>query len=72
MTDKKVFRVFITERYCYVVDTEANTATEAMAKIRQRLADPNDDIAPIENPEAYTGYQVHHAVEIDRGDADLD
>lgn len=72
MADKKVFRVFITERYGFYVDTEAESAREAKVKIEQRLDDHNDHIQPIENPDAYTGYQVDHAVQIYREDADLE
>jgi hypothetical protein len=72
MKDKKVYRVFITERYGFYVDIEANNPREAEARIHQRLDDANDYVQPIENPDAYTGYQVDHAVQIYREDANLE
>lgn len=72
MSDKKVFRVLIGEQQSFYVDTEAASADEAMANIRARLRDPNDDIQPIEDCSRYQGYQVEDVTEIRREDADLE
>ena len=72
MADKKVFRVFIGEQFAFCVDTEANSAQEAMDKIRTRLLDPSDDIQPIEDNSGYEGYKVENAAEIPREKADLE
>jgi len=73
MSNKKVFRVYLSERrHGFVVDIEADSASKAMAKVRQRLDDPNDYVEPLEYPDAYTEFVVDDAEEIDREDADLD
>ena len=72
MTTKKTFRVLIGEKQGFHVDLEAASEIEAMQIVRARLRDPNDDITPIEDSHAYSGYEVEDAVEIDREDADLE
>jgi hypothetical protein len=72
MTETKVFRVLLGEQQGFYVDTEANSADEAMDKIRARLRDPDDAIEPIEDNRSYEGYQVEDAVEIARESADLE
>lgn len=72
MTEKKVFRVLIGEQQTFYADTEANSADEAMEKIRTRLQDPHDDMQPIEDNSGYEGYKVEDAVEIPREKADLE
>ena len=72
MADKKVFRVFIKEQQTFYVDTEANSADEAMENIKTRLQDPNDHIQPIEDNGGYEGYKVEDAAEIPREKANLE
>jgi hypothetical protein len=72
MQEKKVFRVLIGERQGFFVDTEAESVDDALARVRARLRDPEDDVQPIEDNSSYEGYVVEHAVEINRSDAQLD
>jgi hypothetical protein len=58
MSESKVFRVFISERFAFHVDIEAVTAAKAVAAVRKRLDDYNRQIVPIEDQGAHTGYQV--------------
>ena len=69
----KVFRVFISETQGFHHDIEAETADEAMRQVRAsfRGAERSPDIQPIEDSNAYTGYQVDDAEEIPRENADL-
>jgi hypothetical protein len=69
---KKVFRVLIGEQQGFYVDVEDVSAEAAMEQVRVRLKDPNDNVTPIEDSSAYSGYQVEDAKEINREDADLD
>jgi hypothetical protein len=72
MTNQKVFRVVLIEQQGFHVDVIAQDPTEAMAKVRARLLDPNDDISPIEDYRFNAGYQVEDAVEINPDVADLE
>jgi hypothetical protein len=72
MTDKTVFRVLIGESQGFHVDVEAADHGEAVETVRRRLKDPNDDLQPIEDPHAYSGYEIEDVAEIDRADADLE
>ena len=65
----KVFRVLISETQGFYVDIEATSPQHAMHKVRARLGD--NDVVPIEDNSAYTGYQVDDAMEIPRENSDL-
>lgn len=72
MSEKKVFRVFLKEQFGYYVDTEADTRRDAEFKITKRLLDKDDDLVPIENHFAHSGYEVDYATRIERQHAHLD
>ena len=65
----KVFRVLISETQGFYVDIEATSPQDAAHKVRVRLRD--NDVVPIEDDSAYTGYQVDDAMEIPRENSDL-
>lgn len=65
----KVFRVLISETQGFYVDIEATSPQDAMHKVRVGLGD--NDVVPIEDDSAYTGYQVDDAMEIPRENSDL-
>ena len=69
----KVFRVFISEALAFHHDIEAKTAYHAKEQVRASFkgVEGSEDIQPIEDAEAYTGYQVDDAIEIPREDSDL-
>ena len=70
----KVFLVFlISETQGFYHDIEANTSDEAQERVRDsfRGAANCEDIQPIEESSAYTGYQVDDAIEIPRNESDL-
>ena len=70
--EKKVFRVLISETQGFYHDIEADSADEAMTKVRDAFAGrSNEEIIPIEDNSAYTGYQVEDATEIERAISDL-
>ena len=69
----KVFRVFISETQGFHHDIEAETAYHAKEQVRAsfRGVEGAVDIQPIEDSDAYTGYQIDDAIEIPREDSDL-
>ena len=69
----KVFRVRISETQGFHHDIEADCEEDAIQQVLASLrgAEGSPDVHPIEDSEAYTGYQVNDAVEIPREDADL-
>ncbi len=69
----KVFRVFISETQGFHHDIEAETAYDAKQQVRDsfKRAEGAADIQPIEDADAYTGYQIDDAIEIPREDSDL-
>jgi len=69
----KVFRVLISETQGFYHDIEADTSDKAQEKVRASFkGDGNgEDIQPVEDSSAYTGYQVDDAIEIPRSESDL-
>ena len=67
MSNLKVFRVLLSETQSFSVDIEAADIKEAVTLVRENL----DELCPIEDATAYTGYQVEDAIEIDRAYAFL-
>jgi hypothetical protein len=69
----KVFRVLISETQGFYHDIEASTSDEAKEKVRASFKGDasSEDIQPIEDSSAYTGYQVDDAIEIPRNESDL-
>jgi hypothetical protein len=69
----KVFRVLISESQGFHHDIEADTADDAVGKVRASFkGEPgSEDIQPVEDSSSYTGYQVDDAEEVRREDSDL-
>ena len=72
MAENKVYRVFLKEQFGYYVDTEADSRQDAEYKITKRLFDKDNDLVPIENHFAHSGYQVDYAARIERENAHLE